>query len=92
MDEAIRQVGLPVHCRKCEVAGFVKPGTDYGGWYKSKKYRTTNNRWFCPEHYEIGRKVDNDFFQRSPTPDPYSEEEKQKQIESTEEELYKLLD
>lgn len=86
MEAALEQVGLPVKCRKCRKKGFVKPRTDYGGWYKSKLLRFKPNRWFCPKHYEIGRKMDNHFYENYRTPDPEPEPE------NVEDELYKLLD
>lgn len=90
MDQALIQVGLPVKCRKCLAPGFVKPNSDYGGWYKSKMFRMfPRNRWYCPEHYEIGRSVDNKFYENYKTPDPYPEKPK---VEATVEDLYKLLD
>lgn len=91
MDEALIQVGLPVKCRKCRKEGRVKPlfvDPDHGGWYKSKLLRSTPNRWFCPEHYEIGREMDNHFYENYKTPDPYPE---QKQVEATVDELYELI-
>ncbi len=84
-------VGFPVKCRKCGEKGFVKPRTDYGGWYKSKLLRMSVKRWFCPEHYEIGRKMDNHFYENYLTPDPYDAKELAA-IEETQDELYKLLD
>lgn len=89
MEEALIHIGLPVKCRKCKKRGFVKPNTDYGGWYKSKFYRLQRLKWYCPKHYEIGRKVDNQFYENYKTPDPYP---KQAKIENTVDELYKLLD
>lgn len=91
MEEALIQVGLPVTCAfgDCGTKGFVKPATDYGGWYKSKFFRLRfKKRWYCPEHYEKGREIDNRFYENYKTPDPYPEES----VEKTEEELYKLLD
>lgn len=92
MEEVLVRVGLPVKCRKCKKKGFVKPNTDYGGWYKSKFYRLQHLKWYCPKHYEIGRKVDNQFYENYKTPDPNSEEVPQAKVEATTEELYKLLD
>lgn len=91
MEEALLQVGLPVSCAygDCEAHAFVKPRTDYGGWYKSKFFRFRfKKRWFCPEHYEAGREIDNRFYDNWKTPDPYNEND----TASIEEELYKLLD
>lgn len=85
-------MGLPVACAfgDCEAKGHVKPQSDYGGWYKSKMFRfRPRKRWFCPEHYEQGRAIDNKFYENYRTPDPYPEKA---QVEKTEEELYKLLD
>lgn len=84
-------VGLPVTCAfgDCGTKGHVKPQSDYGGWYKSKMFRMRpRKRWYCPEHYEEGRAIDNKFYQNYLTPDPYSESE----LEATQDELYKLLD
>lgn len=86
MEQGLIEVGLPVKCYKCKKNGFVKPRTDYGGWYKSKLFRFKRLRWFCPEHYEVGRAIDNKFYENYKTPDPYPEPE------DATEELYKLLD
>lgn len=91
METAIEVVGLPVKCRKCGEKGFVKPRSDYGGWYKSKLFRLKRAKWYCPEHYEIGRKVDNHFYDNYLTPHPYTKTELEV-IEETQDELYKLLD
>lgn len=94
MEEALVQIGLPVTCAyaDCGVKGFVKPATDYGGWYKSKMFRfKIRKRWFCPEHYEKGREIDNKFYENFKTPDPYTDTEL-KSMEETQDELYKLLD
>jgi len=94
MEAALEAIGLPVKCAygDCDTKGFVKPrnteNADYGGWYKSKLFRFKRKRWFCPEHYEQGRAIDNKFYENYRTPDPYPE----KQTEATTEELYKLLD
>lgn len=93
MDQALIQVGLPVKCGwgDCETTGFVKPkcvDPSHGGWYKSKLFRLKKKRWFCPEHYEEGRVIDNKFYENYKTPDPYPEE----QVEQTVDELYALLD
>lgn len=84
MDEALIQVGLPVKCiyADCQTRGFVKPGTDYGGWYKARIYRKRKNKWFCPEHYNNGKEADERFYK---TPQPELKD-------TTEEELYKLLE
>jgi len=96
MDQALIQVGLPVTCAygDCGTKGFVKPrnteNTDYAGWYKSKFFRLRlRKRWFCPEHYEEGQRIDNQFYENYKTPDPYPEEAVQA---ATVDELYKLLD
>jgi hypothetical protein len=83
VDMAIELVGCPVKCRKCYAKGMVKPGTDYGGWYKSRFYRLQKYKWYCPEHRAIGEKVDWQFYESNKTPEPKL---------STEDELYKLLD
>lgn len=95
MDQALIQVGLPVSCAygDCEITGFVKPrnteNTDYGGWYKCKMMRMRPRKmWYCPEHYEKGREIDNTFYKNYRTPDPYPAEK----VENTVDELYKLLD
>lgn len=94
MEEALIQVGLPVRCgyADCGVTGHVKPAfvdPTHGGWYKSKFFRLRyKKRWFCPEHYEAGREIDNRFYDNWKTPDPYNEND----TASIEEELYKLLD
>ena len=81
------QIGLPVKCRKCKTPGQVKP-KNYGGWYKSKMFRFKRLKWYCPEHYELGREVDNKFYENYKTPDPYPAEK----FEDTVDKLYKLLD
>lgn len=91
MDHALVEVGLPVKCAwgDCGTKGNVKPATDYGGWYKSKFFRfRIKKRWYCPEHYEKGRELDNRFYDNWKTPDPYTE----KDTANIEEELYALLD
>ena len=90
MEAALEAVGLPVSCAfgDCEVKGFVKPRTDYGGWYKSKLFRFKRKRWFCPDHYEHGRAIDNKFYENFKTPDPYTDDETEHAVN----ELYKLLD
>lgn len=91
MEEAIIQVGLPVKCNygDCGVTGNVKPDKQYGGWYKSKMFRMRwKKQWYCPEHYEQGREIDNRFYENWKTPDPYTE----KDTDNIEEELYALLD
>lgn len=89
MDHALIEVGLPVKCRKCRKEGRVRPNTNYDGWYKSKFFRLKRYKWFCTEHYELGREIDNRFYENHKTPDPYPEEETPERIE---EELYALLD
>lgn len=91
VEAALTQVGLPVVCAyaDCGQKGYVKPQSDYGGWYKSKMFRfKMHKRWFCPDHYKEGREIDNTFYRNLNTPDPYSESE----LEKTQDELYKLLD
>jgi hypothetical protein len=84
-------LGLPVTCGygDCGQKGFVKPRTDYGGWYKSKIFRfKPRKKWFCPNHYEHGRQIDNRFYANYMTPDPYPDTGEG----SIEEQLYALLD
>ncbi len=91
MEEALINVGLPVKCAygDCGEKGFVKPHSDYGGWYKSKFFRLRpKKRWYCPEHYDKGREIDNKFYENWRTPDPYTE----KDTPNIEAELYALLD
>lgn len=88
MDQALEKIGLPVKCRKCRKAGNVIPRTDYGGWYKSKILRMRPNKWFCPEHAQIGSDMDDNFYMRYATPEP----KPIVQTEETVEDLYKLLD
>lgn len=90
MDAALELVGLPVKCAygDCEATGFMKPRSDYDGWYKSKMFRLKpRKKWFCPDHYEHGRQIDNRFYENIRTPDPYDGDK-----ETVEEQLYKLLD
>lgn len=93
MEEAIIQVGLAVKCNygDCGTVGRVKP-KDYNGWYKCKMLRMRwKKQWFCPEHYEQGREIDNRFYENYKTPHPYTDQELESR-KQTEEELYKLLD
>lgn len=83
MDHALLNYGLPVRCRVCLDTAFVRPRTDYDGWYKSQLFRRTGRRWFCHKHAADGKMTDDKFYQRYATPEP---------VASTEEELYKLLD
>ena len=88
MDQALIQVGLPVKCAygDCGVTSFVKPH-NYGGWYKSRLMRFKRKKWFCPAHAKKGEDIDNRFYQTYATP-----VEKVELKDSTEEELYKLLE
>lgn len=86
MEEALIKVGLPVKCAKCKKEGRVRP-KDYGGWYKSRLFRLRpKKRWFCPEHHDIGKRMDEHFYDISQTPQPDTT------VEDSTEELYKLLD
>lgn len=80
MDFAIDKIGLPVKCTRCNKKGFIKPRTDYGGWYRIKILR--KYRWYCPEHNESATNFHNNFKEQYKTP----------QKDRTEEELYKLLE
>lgn len=94
MEAALVQIGLPVICgfADCGAKDLVKPHTNHNGWYKSKLFRKVlRKKWYCPEHYQQGREIDNHFYKNYLTPDPYDDEEI-KSIESTQDELYKLLD
>lgn len=86
MEEALIRYGLPVKCRKCKKKGVVKPATDYNGWYKSKLFRKSN-RWFCPEHYNVGKQADDNFYVRISQPVVIEEND-----ESDLEKFYKLID
>lgn len=88
MDPALAKVGLPVKCAygDCTTSGFVKPGSDYGGWYKSRLFRFKRKRWFCPKHFEEGKAIDDKFYKTYKTPDP------ELSPESATEALYKLLE
>lgn len=48
MEYVIERIGLPVRCHICKVLGFVKPRTDYGGWFRLKSLGRV--LWYCPEH------------------------------------------
>lgn len=90
MDQAIIQVGLPVKCAygDCKATGFVKPASDYGGWYKSRLFRfRISKRWFCPKHAQKGKDIDKKFYEMTKTPAPAAEPAKE-----TVEDLYALLD
>ncbi|MES1987272.1 MAG: hypothetical protein V4440_04440 [Pseudomonadota bacterium] len=80
MDQALIQVGLPVKCdwADCGTTGFVKAGSDHGGWH-----RHTLKRWYCPKHAKKAAEQYKAFQDKYATPEPEV---------STEEELYKLLD
>lgn len=82
MEETLIQVGLPVRCRKCRERGFIKAGSDYNGWFKSKIFKQPHLRWYCPDHAKIGKAVDDRFNTVGITAAP----------DTTEEELYALLD
>jgi len=83
MDQALLQVGLPVTCSwaDCKTKGFVKPGTDYGGWIK--RWR---RQWYCPTHAKEAQAYYDSVVARYATPDPEPEPE------DTTDALYKLLD
>ncbi len=88
MEEALKQVGLPVKCAfgDCGRRSTVKPKTDYNGWYKSKIFRYVHRKkWWCPDHYQKGREIDNKFYENYKTPDP------EPTPENIEAELYKLI-
>lgn len=89
MEEALRTVGLPVKCRTCSKKGFVKPHSDYGGWYRSK-WGPRSKRWLCPDHADAGKASDKHFTDRFKTPEGGQEQAKPE--ETTVDELYKLLD
>lgn len=88
MDQSLIKVGLPVSCAfgDCEVTGYVKPASDYGGWYKSRLFRFKRKRWFCPDHAKEGKAIDDKFYQNYKTPAP------EIKPEDATEALYKLLD
>jgi hypothetical protein len=88
MDPALTKVGLPVSCAfgDCETKGFVKPKSDYGGWYKSRLFRFKRKRWFCPKHFEEGKAIDDKFYEKYKTPVA------KLPPEDATEALYKLLD
>jgi hypothetical protein len=87
-EEVIERIGLPVKCHTCKKRGFVKPRTDYGGWYKYKPIGRSII-WYCPGEAEQVKQWRQGFQDRYATPAP-SQEAVAKA--STEEELYKLLD
>lgn len=84
MEQALIQVGLPVRCcwADCEATGFVKPGTDYGGWV-----RRLRKSWYCPEHAKQAQEFYNNIVERYRTPEPVIDE-----VEQTVDDLYKLID
>lgn len=84
VENAIELVGLPVKCHRCHAKGFVKPRTDYGGWYHWKAYHKSH--WFCTECADGARNVREGVTQRYLTPEP------KPAPEDVTEELYKLLD
>jgi len=85
MDEALIQVGLPVKCRTCGKKGYVKPHTDYNGWYRWKLLREVS-RWYCPDDAPKGVAMKQNMDDGYPTP------ELETAPEDIEAELYKLLD
>lgn len=87
MDAALLQVGLPVRCRKCRVQGFVRPQTDYGGWWRLKLLRG-RSIWYCPEDRLDGQHGEEAI--KSWYPDKKAEPVVD--TSTTEEELYKLLE
>lgn len=88
MDQALIKIGLPVKCHTCEQRGYIKPGTNYGGWYKYKPLRKPII-WYCPTEAEKIRQYRKGIEDRYATPAPSPQAVAQA---STEEELYKLLD
>lgn len=88
VEETIERVGLPVKCRICKVRGYIKPRTDYGGWYKFKPIRKPTV-WYCPVEAEKIKIYRQSILDRYATPAPSPEVVAQAK---TEEELYKLLD
>jgi len=80
MDAALELVGLPVKCAfgDCKTRGFVKPATDYGGWF-----RRSFKKWYCTEHAKVAKEVHDRIAETYKTPEPKQD---------TTEELYKLLD
>jgi len=88
MEEALIQVGLPVKCGTCKERGFVKPGTDYNGWHKSRLLRgQSTKKWYCPgDHADWARELDRKFYEENRNPEP------EPPVENVEDELYKLLD
>lgn len=86
VEEALKRVGLPVKCHVCKTRGFIKPNTDYGGWYKLKVLRSPS-KWYCPEEAKAVKQSRHDFDARYNTP-----EEKIDTTEQAKDELYKLLD
>jgi hypothetical protein len=83
MEIALERIGLPVKCRKCGKKGNVRPRTDYGGWHKSRFMLRSMNKWFCPEHAQIGKDMDKRFTMKFEPP---------AKKEDVKENLYKLLE
>lgn len=81
MDAAIEQIGLPVKCYRCKERGFVKPRTDYEGWYRVKI--SGRSRWYCPEHSSSASVFYKSMKDGYKTPEITL---------TTEQELYKLLE
>lgn len=83
MDQALLQVGLPVKCSwgDCGIKAFVKAGTDHDGW--TRRWR---KKWYCPEHSKKAQQKYDAFVEQ------YKNLELESKTETTEEELYKLLD
>lgn len=83
MEEAIIQIGLPVKCAwgDCETTGFVKPGSDHGGWL-----RRSFIKWYCPDHAKEAKEMYDRIAEKYRTP------ELVQASDNAEEELYKLLE
>lgn len=84
MDQSLIKVGLPVTCSSCGEKGFVKPGSDYSGWYRRRLGH--KSRWYCPADAISIKKLVESLEQKYRTPEP------EQTPEDTTEALYKLLD
>lgn len=82
MDEALIKIGLPVTCSSCGDKAFVKPNTDYNGWYCRRL--GSRRRWYCPKDSVHLKRMIESMNEAHVAPPARPEE--------TIEDLYRLLD
>lgn len=84
MESALTKVGLPVKCRTCGTRAFVKPNSDYDGWWRIKIMGKPV--WYCPEDVPKGQGMHSGVANLLETMTPLETSD------HTVDELYKLLD